>query len=225
MGSHGPAVLAREPRKLLVELHSLNSGALVTAFVQAVQSFELLGVRRFRRLKDGVTVDYDARALEVQDLRPILMTPLSQVSYGLGDYFPSTKVPPVTFGGSQGPDQSMACVLLDTPEWTLIRRVFRIKHTVRTSAVPGASAHIEIPWAADWHQSAPAGRPGRVVSLGSLTRSPLGVTVTSCSSFTDELVMGRVGEAFLKNPSGIRRGIRCGCERGPATYLTVVSYH
>lgn len=60
LGSHGPAVLVSEPGKLLVELPQPDSrGPRVAAFVQAVQSFELWGVTRFRRLKDSVMVDYD----------------------------------------------------------------------------------------------------------------------------------------------------------------------
>jgi hypothetical protein len=198
LANPGPAVHATEPGKLLVELPQPECGGLsVAAFVDALQSFELLGITRFRRLKDGVIVDYDARALELDDLRPILMAALSKLSYAMGDYSPSSLVLPVTFGGSAGPDLSMACVLLNTPERTLVRRVCRTKHTVRMFAAPGASALIEVPWAADWHQNAHVGKAGRVAPQGSLTLSPLGVTVTSCTGYTDELVVGRVSEALL----------------------------
>lgn len=141
----------------------------------------------------------------MQDLWPILMAPLSQVSCGLGDYSPSTKVPSVTFGGSRSGSvhgvRAAGYSGVD-PDPKGVRDKAHCQEIRRA----GAFAHIEIPWAADWHQSDPTGRPGRVVSLGSLTRSPLGLTVTSCSSYTDELVMGRVSEAFSKNLSGIRMG-------------------
>ncbi|MGO4246240.1 carboxyltransferase domain-containing protein [Paenarthrobacter sp. RAF54_2] len=207
MRSNGPAILASEPGKLLVEFPQPDfRGHGPAAFVEALQSFEMLGITRFRRLKDGVIVHYDARCLEFQDLKPVLMAAFSKVSYALGDYSPSTHVLPVTFGGDQGPDLPMACVLLDTPERTLIRRACRTKHTVRTFSAPGASALFEVPWSADWHQNAQAASPAKAAPRGSVTLSPLGVTVTSCSSYTNELVVGRVSEAFLEKLPEIRMG-------------------
>ena len=205
--SNGPAILASEPGKLLVEFPQPDfRGHGPAAFVEALQSFELVGITRFRRLKDGVIVHYDARALELQDLKPVLMAAFSKVSYALGDYSPATHVLPVTFGGAGGPDLSLACVLLDTPKRTMVRRACRTKHTIRKFVAPDASALLEVPWAGDWHQNAHAGGPDRPVPRGSLTISPLGVTVTSCSSYTNELVVGRVSEAFLEKLPEIRMG-------------------
>ncbi|MFK0003113.1 hypothetical protein ACIQTZ_14145 [Paenarthrobacter sp. NPDC090520] len=113
-----------------------------------------------------------------------------------GDDPPSTLVIPVDFGGSAGPDLATACLLLAMPPRTLIRRLCRTKHTVRWFSAPAASALIEVPWGSDWHQMGYAGRRVKTVPQGSLTLSALGVTLTSCDGYTDELVVGRVGKRF-----------------------------
>ena len=124
------------------------------------------------------------------------MAASSPTGYGTWDAPPATYVLPVDFGGSSGPDLATACLLLDMPPQTLIRRLCRTKHTIRRFAAPAASALIEVPWGRNWHQMAYAGRPVKAVPQGSLTLSVLGVTLTSCDGYTDELVVGRVQECF-----------------------------
>jgi hypothetical protein len=58
---------------------------------------------------------------------------------------------------------------------------------------------------------------------GSVTLSPLGAIVTSCCSYMDELVVGRVSEGFLKNQTEIRMGYSMWLRSGGS--LTIVSYH
>ncbi|MBU8867749.1 carboxyltransferase domain-containing protein [Paenarthrobacter aromaticivorans] len=120
----------------------------------------------------------------------------SQTAHGTWEDSPSSYVLPVAFGGAAGPDLATACLLLDMPARTLIRRLCRTKHTVRSFAAPAASALIEVPWGRDWHQMAYAGRRIKAVPHGSLTLSALGVTLTSCDGYTDDLVVGRVKESF-----------------------------
>ena len=207
MGSHGPAVHASEPGRLLVELPQPHSrGHRVAAFIEALQSLDFLGITSFRKLRDGVIVDYDTGIVDPQELRFLLLAAFSKVAYALGDYSPSTHLLPVAFGGMSGPDLSLACVLLNTPEKTLIRRLCRTKHTVRTFSAPGASALVEVPWVSDWHQNALAGGPVKAVPQGSLTLSALGVTVTSRDSYTDELVVGRIREGFVNGLAEVRMG-------------------
>ena len=124
------------------------------------------------------------------------MAASSQAECGTWDAPPATYVLPVNFGGADGPDLATACLLLNMPPGTLIRRLCRTKHTVRLFAAPAASALIEVPWGRDWHQMAYAGRQIKAVPQGSLTLSVLGVTLTSCDGYTDDLVVGRVRECF-----------------------------
>ncbi|MDR6989158.1 hypothetical protein J2Y66_003673 [Paenarthrobacter nitroguajacolicus] len=105
---------------------------------------------------------------------------------------PATYVLPVDFSSSAGPDLATASLLLDMPPQTLIRRLCRTKHTIRSFTAPAASALIEIPWGRNWHQMAYAGRQIKAVPQGSLTLSVLGVTLTGCAGYTDDLVVGRV---------------------------------
>ncbi len=111
---------------------------------------------------------------------------------------PASYVLPVAFGGPAGPDLGTAGLLLDMPPRSLIRRLCRTKHTVRRFTAPAASALIEVPWGMDWHQTAHAGRRIKAVPQGSLTLSVLGVTLTSCDGYTDDLVVGRVQECFAE---------------------------
>ena len=202
-----PAVFASGPGQLLVELPQPGvSEAGVAAFIEVLESFELLGVRRFRRLSDGVIVDYDVDSLELKDLHSLFMAAFSRVSYAPGDSPGSTHVLPVTFGGSAGPDMSMASVLLDTAEPLLVRRVCRSKHIVRSFSSPGASALIEVPWAEAWQSHVQPGRAIKAVPAGSLTISSLGVTLISRSCFTNDYVVGRVNMDLLKVLPEIRIG-------------------
>ncbi|MBP2266205.1 allophanate hydrolase subunit 1 [Pseudarthrobacter sp. PvP004] len=206
MSIPGPAVLASEPGKVLVELPQPDfRGPRATAFIEALQSFEPLGITRCRRLRDGIIVTYDDGALEVHELRALLLAASSKVKYMEGDFSPSTHILPVTFGGSFGPDLSMASVLLDSAERTLIRRMCRSRHTVRSFAGPGASVFCEVPWSKDWLRAQPD-LSVREVPRGSLTLSAQGVTVTSRRGYTNELVVGRVRDAFLDVPAEIRMG-------------------
>ncbi|MDR6685416.1 allophanate hydrolase subunit 1 [Arthrobacter sp. 1088] len=124
------------------------------------------------------------------------MAASSQTGYGTWEDSPASYELPVAFGGAAGPDLATACLLLDMPARTLIRRLCRTKHTVRSFAAPAASAVIEVPWGRDWHQMAYAGRRIKSVPQGSLTLSAVGVTLTSCDAYTDDLVVGRVRECF-----------------------------
>lgn len=108
---------------------------------------------------------------------------------------PSSYVLPVAFGELQVRTWR-ACLLLDMPARTLIRRLCRTKHTVRSFAVPAAAALIVVRWGRDWHQMAHAGRRTKAVPQGSLTLSALDVTLTNCDAYTDDLVVGRVPECF-----------------------------
>ncbi len=119
-----------------------------------------------------------------------------QAASGAWEGSPTSYVLPVEFGGFAGPDLATASLLLDMPPRTLIRRLCRTKHTVRSFAAPAASALVEIPWGRHWHQMAYAGRRIKAVPQGSLTLSVLGVTLTSCDGYTDDLVVGRVRECF-----------------------------
>ena len=51
------------------------------------------------------------------------------------------------------------------------------------------------------------------MSEGSVTLSPLGATVTSCRSYIDELVVGRVSEGFQRSRLKSGWGIRYGHDR------------
>ncbi|WP_347109649.1 carboxyltransferase domain-containing protein [Paenarthrobacter sp. S56] len=193
MAHSGPAVVASEPGRLLVELPQPDlRGTRLTAFIEALQSVDLVGVSGLRKLRDGVIVDYEVGTVNPNELMRVLRGAFSKARYALGEHSPSTHELPVDFGGHAGPDLCMASILLNLPEKTLVRRLCRTKHTVKTFATPGTSALFEVPWAADWHQNALSGRTMQAVPRGSLTLSPLGVTCTNSDSFSNELVVGRV---------------------------------
>lgn len=159
----------------------------------------MLGIERFCRLRDGFLVDFDVNSLEVYKLQSLLKAAFSRVSYGVGDYPSSTHILPVTFGGSAGPDMSIVCLLLDTPEPTLIRRVCRSKHIVRSFLGPGASALLEVPWVEAWQNHAQPRRTAQGVPAGSLTLSPLGATLISRSCYTDDFVVARTNPGLHKS--------------------------
>lgn len=193
MAHSGPAVVASEPGRLLVELPQPDlRGTRLSAFIEALQSVDLIGISGLRKLRDGVIVDYEVGTVNPNELMPVLRGAFSKARYALGEHSPSTHELPVDFGGHTGPDLCMASILLNLPEKTLVRRLCRTKHTVKTFATPGTSALFEVPWAADWHQNALSGRTMQPVPRGSLTLSPLGVTCTNLDSFSNELVVGRV---------------------------------
>ncbi|MDP9937620.1 hypothetical protein J2T11_003996 [Paenarthrobacter nicotinovorans] len=170
--------MPRPGQRLAPDTHSLRSVALVPWHC----------VQALRPLPSFQEAELDSRESGG-------MATASPVGPAPGDP-PSTLIIPVDFGGSAGPDLATACLLLDMPPRTLIRRLCRTKHTVRSFAAPAASALIEVPWGSHWHQMGYAGRRVKTVPQGSLILSALGVTLTSCDGYTDDLVVGRVGERF-----------------------------
>ncbi|MEJ1115508.1 carboxyltransferase domain-containing protein [Paenarthrobacter sp. CCNWLY172] len=189
----GMAFIACQPGTLLVEiLAPAFSAPPVEEFVEAVQSLELCGIVGLKKMKDGVLLTYDERSMRVQDLRPILAAAYSKVAYDAGDYCPRTHTLPITFGGPAGPDLAVACVLFDTTERTLIRRLCRSKRTIKMFAAPGASALLEIPLSDDGLQAFQASRSKRAAPPGSLLLSGAGLTITSRESYSDECRIGGV---------------------------------
>lgn len=213
----GMAFVACEPGTLLVEILTPPfSAPPVEAFVEAVQSLELCGIVGLKKMKDGVLLTYDERSMRVQDLRALLAAAYSKVTYDAGDYCPRTHSLPITFGGPAGPDLAVACVLFDTTERTLIRRLCRSKRTIKMFAAPGASALLEIPWSDDGLQAFQASRSKRAAPPGSLLLSGAGLTITSRECYSDECLIGRVSygagsaiDAFQLGDSVWLRGQPC----------------
>lgn len=122
------------------------------------------------------------------------------------DDAPFTHTLTVTFGGPHGPDLRMACLLLNTPERILVRRLCRSKHTVKTFAAPEASPLIDIPWTGEWFMMAQASRQMRPVPSGSLTLSAAGATIASRDCYSDELLVGQVAGGIASCMPEIQRG-------------------
>ncbi|WP_426005298.1 carboxyltransferase domain-containing protein [Paenarthrobacter sp. NyZ202] len=212
MAGYAPTILSCRPGTLLVELpQPAGCGPWIAPFIEAVKSLDFDGITDIRGLRDGVIVDYVAGAVDLKGLSAVLVAAFSKVSYARGDFSAMTHSVPAIF---DGPDLAVACLLLNVPERSLIRRLCRTKHKVRTFASPGASALLEVPWAGDWHQSAQGSRPAKLVPQGSLTLSRPGVTLTSRSSYSDELVVGRVGAGLLTSLPDLRMGDSLWLRRG-----------
>jgi allophanate hydrolase subunit 1 len=201
------AFIACEPGKLLVEiLAPAFPRPPVEAFVEAVQSLESVAINSFKKMKDGVLLEYDERSIDAQDLKAFLAAAYSTVTYDSGKHCPATHILPVTFGGQAGPDLAVAGVLLGTSENTLIRRICRSRHTVRMFSEPGASALLELPWSDGGLQTVQASRCKRAVPPGSLTLSGAGLTIASRAAYSDELIIGRVTERSVGTAALLRMG-------------------
>ena len=201
------AFIACEPGKLLVEiLAPAVPGAFVEAFMEAVQSLESVAINGFKKMKDGVLLEYDERSIGAKDLEAFLAAAYSTITYDHGKHYPTTHALPITFGGPAGPDLAMAGVLFGTSESTLIRRICRSRHTVRMFSEPGASALLELPWSDSGLQTLQASRSKRAVPPGSLTLSGAGLTIASRSSYSDELIIGRVTDSSVGTAALLRMG-------------------
>ncbi|MFJ4286881.1 carboxyltransferase domain-containing protein [Paenarthrobacter nicotinovorans] len=194
MSTTGITFISGGPGKVLVEIGHTNAATpYVAELKQAVELLYLPGMRNVRTFRDGISVDYDCRIVEAKDVQAVLSAAYAGVLHRLGDRPSGTHAVPVVFGGEAGPDLPVASLLWNTNERRLVRRICRTKRAVTAFASPGVSPLLDVQMPACWRSSAQlALRPAKAVPNGSLILSAAGLTITTRSWQTGDLVIGRL---------------------------------
>lgn len=190
--------LAAAPGIVVVRIGPCPEQARYLAlYRRTVESLGLPGITRITDRQAELWIEYDRSIISVLEVKDMLEAAQSAACFAWGERGRGrTHIVPVAFGGSGGPDLTVAAILLGVSEKALVRRLSRTGHIVRALTAPAASPLLEAP-AKDALPPIQATRRRTAVPSGTLTLSNAGITITTKPWHSDELVIGRLWPSAL----------------------------
>jgi allophanate hydrolase subunit 1 len=156
-----------------------------------IDSLGLPGVTDVSSWGGYLRVEFDPLLVAFEDLKSMLVAACSAARHARQEgVAPRTHKVRVTFGGSGGPDLSIASVLLGASEAALIKRLCRTPRLVKSLCSPAASPLLATSASDELPSFVLANHARSLLPAGTLTLSSSGVTISRCPWRSDELAIG-----------------------------------
>jgi allophanate hydrolase subunit 1 len=172
---------------------------------EALDEFDVVGLSTARVSANDLRITFDAVSIGAVYARNLAAAASSVVKASWG--FPAQRSYglPVIFGGAEGPDFEMACILADTSRKGLIRRLTTTPHVVRAFTVPAASPLMgRVSWR--WQPFRESVRACRTLQPGALFLSADGIGISTGAHHRSDLVIGVVADGVPVSDLNFRIG-------------------